>query len=81
MIQFKVGDRVVFVGPEYVHADGPTIGEQGVVTAVGGTASWPGEAPELLVTVRFSLDRRDTVLEERRLKLEGGKPSERSEMI
>lgn len=59
----KPGDKVKFVGPEYVNADGPTVGQEGTLTARDGyTTQKRGQKLEELVTVRFDGSKRATVL-------------------
>lgn len=71
----QVGDRVVFVGSEYEYASGPTIGERGTVTAREGHTYTDNTGAGELVTVRFDLDSKDTVLCISRLKVEASKES------
>ncbi len=70
--EITVGSKVVFVGPEYGHGiGGPTIGERGVIIARDGDWCQPvGGEKEELITVRFPLDDRPTVIGLRRVRLD-----------
>lgn len=60
----NVGDRVVFVGPEFASGVGNLrLGRRGVVTGREGHVMLQiGEEPQELVSVRFDGDDQDTVL-------------------
>jgi hypothetical protein len=68
----NVGDRVRFIGPAYkpLGMNGPAVGQSGTVTEVEGyTSTYPGEALEQLVTVRFDGDEKASVVKISRLEL------------
>ncbi len=69
---FKVGEKVVFIGPDYKFgAGGPTVGERGIVTAAEGhTMQAVGGPVEELVTVRFPNHEKEQVVNCSRLKLD-----------
>ncbi len=69
--EIQVGVRVIFVGPEYRFTNGPTIGERGVVTERAGYTCQPvGEPISELVTVKFDMDKKATVLDLSKIKLD-----------
>ncbi len=72
---FNVGERVIFVGPEYGYGvETPTIGKRGTIFAREGHYSQRvGRAKEEMVTVQFALDRKPAVVNLSRLKLEDEK--------
>lgn len=66
----NVGDRVVFVGPEFAPGvSNLRLGRRGTVTDRGGhVMSQIGEEPQELVSVRFDGDDRDIVLSIERIE-------------
>jgi hypothetical protein len=65
----QVGDKVVFVGPEYIWSPQPIIGDRGIITHREGVFSQAGENHSTeLVVVKFHNHDKPTVVGIHRLK-------------